>query len=224
MEVKKHFKLYKGGKQWLVAAVATVAVTAGLVLGQQTVNADTVTAATTTEVTATKANDATAKTTDSSNTQPTAGEQQTVNQTTTTKTTTTNQKDSNNNQETGTTSSNVAENDGNNSAKNTDTIKSSTQEQSAAAQTNNAKDGWKKGQDGQMTYYQDGQKLTGRNYVELPTIPGTNVSGAKNWYLVSRVGPVLTTTSIQQPTCGLITTIGNLNGVTGTSLVKTAGS
>ena len=184
MEVKKHFKLYKGGKQWLVAAVATVAVTAGLVLGQQTVNADTVTAATTTEVTATKANDATAKTTDSSNTQPTAGEQQTVNQTTTTKTTTTNQKDSNNNQETGTTSSNVAENDGNNSAKNTDTIKSSTQEQSAAAQTNNAKDGWKKGQDGQMTYYQDGQKLTGRNYVELPTIPGTNVSGAKNWYLV----------------------------------------
>ncbi|WP_143454390.1 KxYKxGKxW signal peptide domain-containing protein, partial [Limosilactobacillus reuteri] len=37
MEVKKHFKLYKGGKQWLVAAVATVAVTAGLVLGQQTV-------------------------------------------------------------------------------------------------------------------------------------------------------------------------------------------
>ena len=183
MEVKKHFKLYKGGKQWLVAAVATVAVTAGLVLGQQTVNADTVTAATTTEVTATKANDATAKTTDSSNAQPTAGEQQTANQpTTTTKATTTNQKDSNNNQETGTT--NVAENDGNNSAKNADTIKSSTQEQNAAAQTNNTKDGWKKGQDGQMTYYQNGQKLTGRNYVELPTIPGTNVSGAKNWYLV----------------------------------------
>ena len=33
MEVKKHFKLYKSGKQWITAAVATVALSAGMVLG-----------------------------------------------------------------------------------------------------------------------------------------------------------------------------------------------
>lgn len=33
MECKKHFKLYKSGKQWCCAAIATVAVAAGLMLG-----------------------------------------------------------------------------------------------------------------------------------------------------------------------------------------------
>ncbi len=33
LEVKKHFKLYKSGKQWITAAVATVALSAGMVLG-----------------------------------------------------------------------------------------------------------------------------------------------------------------------------------------------
>ena len=40
MEIKKHFKLYKSGKQWLVAAVATIAVSAGLAMTQQVANAD----------------------------------------------------------------------------------------------------------------------------------------------------------------------------------------
>ena len=33
MEIKKHFKLYKSGKQWVTAAVATVAVSTALLYG-----------------------------------------------------------------------------------------------------------------------------------------------------------------------------------------------
>ena len=33
MEIKKHFKLYKSGKQWMTAAVATVAVSTALLYG-----------------------------------------------------------------------------------------------------------------------------------------------------------------------------------------------
>lgn len=33
MEQKKHFKLYKSGKQWITAAIATVAVSTGIILG-----------------------------------------------------------------------------------------------------------------------------------------------------------------------------------------------
>ncbi|WP_414843098.1 KxYKxGKxW signal peptide domain-containing protein [Limosilactobacillus caviae] len=33
MEIKKHFKLYKSGKQWVTAAVATVALSTGMILG-----------------------------------------------------------------------------------------------------------------------------------------------------------------------------------------------
>lgn len=44
MMLKKHFKLYKSGKQWwCIAAVVTFAATLGLVAGNTTVNADTLT-------------------------------------------------------------------------------------------------------------------------------------------------------------------------------------
>ncbi|MDG9736208.1 KxYKxGKxW signal peptide domain-containing protein, partial [Limosilactobacillus fermentum] len=43
MEFKKHFKLYKSGKQWCIAAVVTFTATLGLVAGNTTVNADTLT-------------------------------------------------------------------------------------------------------------------------------------------------------------------------------------
>ena len=33
MEQKKHFKLYKSGKQWITAAIATIAVSTGIILG-----------------------------------------------------------------------------------------------------------------------------------------------------------------------------------------------
>lgn len=39
MEIKKHFKLYKSGKQWITASIATVAVSTGLVLGGEVAHA-----------------------------------------------------------------------------------------------------------------------------------------------------------------------------------------
>ncbi|MCD7126384.1 C39 family peptidase [Limosilactobacillus agrestis] len=42
MEIKKHYKLYKDGKNWCAMALAVAAVSAGLVLGNTNVKADTV--------------------------------------------------------------------------------------------------------------------------------------------------------------------------------------
>lgn len=44
MEQKKHFKLYKSGKQWITAAIATIAVSTGIILGE-VAQADTIDAA-----------------------------------------------------------------------------------------------------------------------------------------------------------------------------------
>lgn len=33
MEAKKHFKLYKSGKQWVTATITTVALSTGIILG-----------------------------------------------------------------------------------------------------------------------------------------------------------------------------------------------
>ncbi len=44
MEIKKHYKLYKDGKNWCAMALAVAAVSAGLVLGNTNVKADTPTA------------------------------------------------------------------------------------------------------------------------------------------------------------------------------------
>ena len=41
MELKKHFKLYKSGKQWVTAAVATIAFSAGVLTTSEVVHADT---------------------------------------------------------------------------------------------------------------------------------------------------------------------------------------
>lgn len=51
MEAKKHFKLYKAGKQWCVATIATLAVATGMMVGNaQAVHADQATAPQTTQV------------------------------------------------------------------------------------------------------------------------------------------------------------------------------
>lgn len=42
METKRHFKLYKSGKQWVTAAITTVAVSTGILMGG-VANADTAT-------------------------------------------------------------------------------------------------------------------------------------------------------------------------------------
>lgn len=44
MEQKKHFKLYKSGKQWITVAIATIAVSTGIILGE-VAQADTIDAA-----------------------------------------------------------------------------------------------------------------------------------------------------------------------------------
>ena len=44
MEIKKHFKMYKSGKQWCVAALATLAITTGGILSTSTAHADTTSA------------------------------------------------------------------------------------------------------------------------------------------------------------------------------------
>lgn len=41
MELKKHFKLYKSGKQWVTAAVATIAFSTGVITTTGVVHADT---------------------------------------------------------------------------------------------------------------------------------------------------------------------------------------
>lgn len=41
MELKKHFKLYKSGKQWVTVAVATIAFSAGVLTTTGAVHADT---------------------------------------------------------------------------------------------------------------------------------------------------------------------------------------
>ncbi|WP_455419660.1 KxYKxGKxW signal peptide domain-containing protein [Limosilactobacillus fermentum] len=40
MEIKKHFKMYKSGKQWCVATLATLAITTGGILSTSTAHAD----------------------------------------------------------------------------------------------------------------------------------------------------------------------------------------
>lgn len=65
MEIKKHYKLYKDGKQWCCMALAAVAVSAGLIFGNPNVKADTtVTADPQTEQVVTPATDSTSQSTD----------------------------------------------------------------------------------------------------------------------------------------------------------------
>lgn len=44
--------------------------------------------------------------------------------------------------------------------------------------------GWSKNEQGQLIYYQEGHSLTGRQYINLPSIPATNVQSDNNWYLL----------------------------------------
>ena len=53
-------------------------------------------------------------------------------------------------------------------------------------QTNQSsvQNGWSKNEQGQLVYYQEGHSLTGRQYINLPSIPATNVQSDNNWYLL----------------------------------------
>ncbi|MBD5090824.1 MAG: KxYKxGKxW signal peptide domain-containing protein [Lactobacillus sp.] len=74
-------------------------------------------------------------------------------------------------------------------SKNKNTINSSvngSQPVTPQGQTNqpSVQNGWSKNEQGQLVYYQEGHSLTGRKYINLPSIPATNVQSDNNWYLL----------------------------------------
>ncbi|MCD7120997.1 KxYKxGKxW signal peptide domain-containing protein, partial [Limosilactobacillus agrestis] len=62
----------------------------------------------------------------------------------------------------------------------------SSQPVTPQGQTNQSsvQNGWSKNEQGQLVYYQEGHSLTGRKYINLPSIPATNVQSDNNWYLL----------------------------------------
>lgn len=169
MEIKKRFKLYKSGKQWVIAAIATV--TAGLMLtaGGSSANAATTgwkdSAAVVTTVNADK----------NSNPATTVNDSQ---QSSKTSQTMDDQTDNS-----------AVSNKANGVASNTTVTTSHSDIQTAvseknAAATPNASTGWNKNAQGQNVYYQNGKPLAGQQYVNLPTIPNTGAQGNTNWYLM----------------------------------------
>ena len=62
----------------------------------------------------------------------------------------------------------------------------SSQPVTPQGQTNQSsvQNGWLKNEQGQLVYYQEGHSLTGRQYINLPSIPATNVQSDNNWYLL----------------------------------------
>ncbi|MFR0577381.1 glycoside hydrolase family 70 protein [Limosilactobacillus reuteri subsp. suis] len=145
MDIKKHFKLYKSGKQWFTAAIIT-AVSAGLILNLGGVaSADS----------ATNANDNVAVN------QPAAQTSENIKSV----------------------SSNASTNDVTNNQK-AQKVQSPKSINPKADNSNQQQNRWVKNAQGQMEYYQNNQLLKGRQYVNLPTIPNTNVQTDNNWYLV----------------------------------------
>ncbi|MEK1355725.1 KxYKxGKxW signal peptide domain-containing protein [Limosilactobacillus fermentum] len=168
MEFKKHFKLYKSGKQWCIAAVVTFAATLGLVAGNTTVNADTLTTGGSTPQaqvnqekgitnTSQPASDQgkTSNTGDVRNTVPQPNNSGKMNQ-------------SQNGQDQKESAGNDNGSTGNN-------------DQNKGQQTTD----WQKNANNQWVYNgKTDQDLKGTQYVQLPTIPDTNVQGNTNWYFV----------------------------------------
>lgn len=161
--------MYKSGKQWVIAAIATV--TAGLMLtaGGSSANAATTdsedSAAVVTTVNADKNSNPATTVNDSqqsSKTSQTMDEQ---------------------------TDNSAVSNKANGVASNTTVTASHSDIQTAVSEKNAAatpktSTGWNKNAQGQNVYYQNGKPLAGQQYVNLPTIPNTGAQGNTNWYLM----------------------------------------
>ena len=93
--------------------------------------------------------------------------------------------------------SNIADNNTTNSSSEIEAIQSnndndanknqltnSTFEKTAVAPQADPHNGWTKMDNGQMAYYQNGKLSSGRQYVNLPTIPNTSDMQSTNWYLM----------------------------------------
>ena len=161
--MKKHFKMYKSGKQWCVVAIATLAMTFGLATtshaadnssnsSSQSESTKLVTSEdSSVQVSSVKsATDSSASQSSASASDQTASQKQTAASATAV------------------------------SPKSADQSSDATDDSSTRAENKN---GWVQDQQTkQWTYYTDGQVTSGRNYVYLPTI-GKN-DGSHNWYLV----------------------------------------
>ena len=225
MEFKKHFKLYKSGKQWCIAAVVTFAATLGLVAGNTTVNADTLTTGGSTPQvqvnqekgitnTSQPASDQgkTSNTGDVRNTVPQPNNSGKTNQyQADTLTTGGSTPQVQVNQEKGITNTSQPASDQGKTS-NTGDVRNTVpqpnnsgkmnqsqngQDQKESAGNDNGSTGnndqnkgqqttdWQKNANNQWVYNgKTDQDLKGTQYVQLPTIPDTNVQGNTNWYFV----------------------------------------
>ena len=168
MDMKKHFKLYKSGKNWCVMAIATLGITLGLT---GIANADTNTISTTIETTQAQT-DASEKV--SAQLGDTSTNAQTV-----TENASSAQADSN---------TSLVTNSNDNNKVGVDTFKTVTPivDEKASTpvqpQSETVKDGWVKEEKG-WTYYTNGTTNTGRAYSYLPTITANGKGTGSNWYL-----------------------------------------
>ena len=168
MEFKKHFKLYKSGKQWCIAAVVTFAATLGLVAGNTTVNADTLTTGGSTPQAQVNQGKGTTNTSqpasDQGKTSNTGDVRNTVPQPNNSGKTNQSQNGQDQKESAGNDNGSTGNNDQNKGQQTTD---------------------WQKNADNQWVYNgKTDQDLKGTQYVQLPTIPDTNVQGNTNWYFV----------------------------------------
>ena len=166
--MKKHFKLYKSGKNWCVMAIATLGITLGLT---GIANADTNTISTPIETTQAQT-DASEKV--SAQLGDTSTNAQTV-----TENASSAQADSN---------TSLVTNSNDNNKVGVDTFKTVTPivDEKASTpvqpQSETVKDGWVKEEKG-WTYYTNGTTNTGRAYSYLPTITANGKGTGSNWYL-----------------------------------------
>ena len=168
MEFKKHFKLYKSGKQWCIAAVVTFTATLGLVAGNTTVNADTLTTGGSTpqaQVNQEKGITNTSQpASDQGKTSNTGDVRNTVPQPNNSGKTNQSQNGQDQKESAGNDNGSTGNNDQNKGQQTTD---------------------WQKNANNQWVYNgKTDQDLKGTQYVQLPTIPDTNVQGNTNWYFV----------------------------------------
>ncbi|MCC4515753.1 KxYKxGKxW signal peptide domain-containing protein, partial [Limosilactobacillus reuteri] len=166
--MKKHFKLYKSGKNWCAMAIATLGITLGLT---GIANADTNTISTPIETTQAQT-DASEKV--SAQLGDTSTNAQTV-----TENASSAQADSN---------TSLVTNSNDNNKVGVDTFKTVTPivDEKASTpvqpQSETVKDGWVKEEKG-WTYYTNGTTNTGRAYSYLPTITANGKGTGSNWYL-----------------------------------------
>lgn len=153
MDNKKHYKLYKSGKQWKTVALSVAAVALGLTFSNVTANADTTTtstdAATSAAVTSTSSATSEASSVNSAATSDVAA----------------------------TNASSTA------TSASSDVSSTSSDSNATFSSSSATLTGWQQSTDGQWTYYnENGSTTSGKDYEYLPTIGSTD-GKSYNWYL-----------------------------------------